>query len=593
MTQTKAKRGFFGKVLAAACSVALVASLTPAAAMTAFADSTSDQKITVKVQGTDASGNVFKMFNATISAGEFAGINQTTYNFYSGSAWASASGTGYDLKSFLELAKAPSTGNYKNDGSAAKYYDSSYNPTIKVEGKSVTGYKSSVTTTYKSLTSNSWHFGVVASGDKKGQLTNSSGTNGGMKPVVVNNLKVAGSNAPGLATSDYAFVQPMPAWGSMSNEDARIAIGKNRIVSQVNTITLTIPYSEYKYAQRIAGEDWSDTMVDAVKAGWSESASNNIIVTTSANFPDALAASGMAGVLNCPVIMTEPAALTQQTSDLIDWLAVAGGANVYVIGGPVVVSDATLDTIKNLGSVKDVERIYGQDADQTALEIYEWVVDNEAWGYKDTNNASAYALPIVCTSATFKDALCAAPLAFAQKTPIFLTQADLTLRNATVDAIEEYTDAHGLKKAQLVGGPAVISEAVDAQLLDEDIYVDRIWGQTEFQTSSQLASKVLEATKTVRNSTDVESVAICTSVRYEDALSAINWCGTRKDASDKSYFAPVLLVDNDNTYALTNFLQNNGPDANGKIKSAKVFGGTGIIDTDVQALANSILNPID
>ena len=78
-----------------------------------------------------------------------------------------------------------------------------------------------------------------------------------------------------------------------------------------------------------------------MNAGWDTS--RYAIVVTNKSYHDALAASGLAGLLNCPILMTDKASLTGATSNLIKN---KGVKNVIIAGGISAVSDNVSAQIK-------------------------------------------------------------------------------------------------------------------------------------------------------------------------------------------------------------------------------------------------------
>ncbi|MDR3307953.1 MAG: cell wall-binding repeat-containing protein, partial [Coriobacteriales bacterium] len=70
--------------------------------------------------------------------------------------------------------------------------------------------------------------------------------------------------------------------------------------------------------KRLFGNDRYDTMKDIVigSTAFTRGTTNTIIVATGENFPDALAATGLAGITDAPVVLTAPNALSTQAKDV-------------------------------------------------------------------------------------------------------------------------------------------------------------------------------------------------------------------------------------------------------------------------------------
>lgn len=93
-----------------------------------------------------------------------------------------------------------------------------------------------------------------------------------------------------------------------------------------------------------------------------------IIVNGWEGTPDALAAASLVKKFRAPLLYTQKTALPSST---LSALTTYRPAKVYVIGGPVVISDQVVNQIASTvrqwnGSV---ERIWGQGRDTTAVEI--------------------------------------------------------------------------------------------------------------------------------------------------------------------------------------------------------------------------------
>lgn len=139
---------------------------------------------------------------------------------------------------------------------------------------------------------------------------------------------------------------------------------------------------------RIFGKDQFDTMQAISKTGWSTS--ENVVIATDATFWDALAANALAGVLDCPVLLTRKDSLSWQARDEIKRL---GAKHAYICGGPIAIASGVDAQVKSAGC-SEVTRVYGQDQQGTSLEIAKLV-----------QKMKPATQVIVATSTTFQDAL--------------------------------------------------------------------------------------------------------------------------------------------------------------------------------------------
>ena len=125
---------------------------------------------------------------------------------------------------------------------------------------------------------------------------------------------------------------------------------------------------------RLSGITRYDTMSRIVDTVFPKSAST-VVVASGENHPDALAASGFAGVLDAPILMTDPQYLSNQTKDQISRLK---PERIIIIGGQNAVSG---NVEQSLAQYATVQRIGGITRSDTALKLYDSDVQGEKnWG---------------------------------------------------------------------------------------------------------------------------------------------------------------------------------------------------------------------
>ena len=150
--------------------------------------------------------------------------------------------------------------------------------------------------------------------------------------------------------------------------------------SPTYTVTLTVsapPAPVEKQAKELAGLGRYDTAQKIVEEAFSETGSTYVIVASGENFPDALAASSLAGLLDCPVVLTAGKALSSQAVATISEL---GATKAIIVGGTGAVSDAAKASVKDLTG-SDPVRLSGNDRYATMLAIYGHDdVDAPDWG---------------------------------------------------------------------------------------------------------------------------------------------------------------------------------------------------------------------
>ena len=237
--------------------------------------------------------------------------------------------------------------------------------------------------------------------------------------------------------------------------------------------------------ERLSGDSRYDTMLKIARSAFPEGCSA-AIVASGADFPDALAASSLAGVYGCPVLLTEPGTLSAQTAEAIRELGIS---KVRIVGGPGAVSDEVKASLEQLCS--DTQRICGNDRTQTADRIAELVtklVTESAAGtavgtvagiaagtaagtVAGTAAGTAAGIAagiaaeksggdtvIIASGSNFPDALSISAYAYAQKMPILLTGADGKLTSESLEIAGRFS------RAIIVGGTGAVSEDVEEQL---------------------------------------------------------------------------------------------------------------------------------
>lgn len=295
--------------------------------------------------------------------------------------------------------------------------------------------------------------------------------------------------------------------------------------------------------KRLAGETAADTMQAIVQTAFPHTR-KTVVLTTNAAYFDALSANALAGALHAPVLLTDINELPAQTRSELQRMQTK---TVYICGGSLVVSQAVEDELNQMG-IK-VKRIFGEMADDTANKI-------------------ARTLPrvsdtcFVTTSWGYADALSASSFAYAKQAPIFLTNYDdATLSAATLETIRD----KGFKRVIIVGGTSVVSPEVEQTLSAWGIAnVERVAGETSYDTSLQLAQKLLSMGLRANN------MGIATGLDYLDALCGAALCGR--------YDSVIVLADDTNSSAVETFMDQNRM----AIKSYAIFGGNAAVGEDTE-----------
>lgn len=222
----------------------------------------------------------------------------------------------------------------------------------------------------------------------------------------------------------------------------------------------------------VQGTDRFTTAVETSKLGFPGGA-GTVLIATGRNWPDALGASGLAGALDAPILLTEkdfvPAAVSAEIARL-------GATHAIVIGGTGAVSNAVQSALGSIGSISSVERISGDDRYDTARRVALRAVSEAGATYDGT--------VLIATGGSYADALAASPAAAANAWPILLVAPGQPMPAATLTLAEDIGS-----RAVILGGTAAVATSVESQMTSYFGYakVTRIAGTDRFDTASKAA----------------------------------------------------------------------------------------------------------
>ena len=237
--------------------------------------------------------------------------------------------------------------------------------------------------------------------------------------------------------------------------------------------------------RRLSGATRYDTMEKIVGTGGWKSG-GTVIVASGGNYPDALAASGLAGVLDAPIVLTDGNTLSVQASARLTSLA---PSRIIVAGGRAAVSDGVVAALR--GICPDVERVAGETRVDTSLELYR---KGSGWG----------STAILATSGNFADALSVSSYAYAAKAPVFLVDPGTGLTRAQKAALGTFG------QVLVVGGENAVPSRHVAGLPG----VTRMSGATRYETSERIAEW------TTGHGLGMDGVVYATGANFPDALAA-------------------------------------------------------------------------
>ena len=210
----------------------------------------------------------------------------------------------------------------------------------------------------------------------------------------------AHEEAPLLLTARDALPRPT------ATELRRLAPDRIVLVGGEVAVSGAVERELQAYAgrvDRVAGRDRYDTAARLARAGWGTSTVDAAYVANGEGFPDALGASARAAREDVPVLLTRRDGVPDTTATTLD---VLGVDTVTVAGGPGVVSDATLATLRR--RVGSATRRSGPDRYATSAAL--------------TAGAGRGRTLLVATGRSFADGLTAASLARRLGADLLLTE---------------------------------------------------------------------------------------------------------------------------------------------------------------------------
>ena len=226
--------------------------------------------------------------------------------------------------------------------------------------------------------------------------------------------------------------------------------------------------------ERIAGESSSET--SAAISSKTFDSSEWVVIARNDDFADAMSATGLAGALGCPIILTDRDGLSAAASAEIQRL---GAKRAYVIGGPGAMPGNFEAQLSHIGCTLE-SRLFGEYSWDTSV-----VCAKEIESIVGSENMSD---SIVAMSSNFQDALSISSFAYKYKVPIFLQMqgSNPSLPQAAVDSIKE---AGG--KIYVPGGPGAVRPATVEDVFGEDRVV-RMYGEDGYDTSNQIAHYMVD-----------------------------------------------------------------------------------------------------
>ena len=224
-------------------------------------------------------------------------------------------------------------------------------------------------------------------------------------------------------------------------------------VAETSPVQTTIALAERTYGSRIA----------------------TVLIASVEAVPDALAAAGLAGAADAPLILTEPGAVSGEARDAILRLGVE---RAFVLGGASALSPAVEQELEEADV--DVVRLSGPTRFDTAAVVADALAEQSDLGRIDGRPAA-----VLASGENLTDALAAAPLVSSRTAPlpVLLLQAE-GVPGPTLAALERLD----VRTAVVVGGESAVPEAVVEELSAAGYAVRRVAGPSRFETAHAVAA---------------------------------------------------------------------------------------------------------
>lgn len=305
--------------------------------------------------------------------------------------------------------------------------------------------------------------------------------------------------------------------------------------------------------ERLGGVDRYETSVEVSAERFTSA--DTVVIATGRVFADGLAAAGLAGAYDAPLLLTGSDYLPAVVADEIVRL---GAESAIVVGGTNAVDGEVFQALADMDL--DVTRIGGVDRYETAALLAEEI--------RSVMGDDMAPVAFVARGDLYPDALAVSPVAYAMGAPILLVRPD-ELPESTVDVISEM----GIASVVVAGGTSAVGVSVAGDIAEAGATVKRINGADRYETAAMFAEFAVEqgwASYTV--------TGLATGAAFPDALSG--------GAALGKVNGVLLLTPRDTLAVPTSDVLTARADV---IIYLRTLGGSAAVSLDVQAAAEAIV----
>ncbi|MBN8048517.1 family 10 glycosylhydrolase [Paraclostridium bifermentans] len=259
---------------------------------------------------------------------------------------------------------------------------------------------------------------------------------------------------------------------------------------------LYIKDSENKEIKTLAGETRFETATAISKEGWKDGA-DKVILVNGYSMIDGIAATPLASLYDCPILLTNRNDVPKSTMDEIKRL---NPSEVVLIGTDDVTGDNLINILKGNISNLSVNRIGGIDRYETAL-----LIAKEIAKYKPIENI------YVANGFKEADALSVASHAGEEVQPIILTDT-----YKMEDEVYNWIKSKGIKNAYFIGDEEVVGDNIIEKvngITSNDVKGNRLGGIDRQETNAKVIEKFY-------NESSYNALFVSKSDPLVDALTA-------------------------------------------------------------------------
>lgn len=295
-------------------------------------------------------------------------------------------------------------------------------------------------------------------------------------------------------------------------------------------------------SMRISGPGRVETSIEISR--FENTKSKTVILADARNYPDALAASNLTGGRYSVILVQN-----QLTQEIINEIVRLEAQDLIILGGTNSISEDIERGLANIGGIKSISRIAGENRYDTCQKIF--------------NHAKKKSL-ILASGEKFPDALA---------TSSILDQAGLLLTKSgqLPSEVQAAIEALNHDSFLIVGGENSVQEDLASAIANQFQYAShtRISGNNRYETSAKIGDRLVSST-----------VILASGENFPDALAASTLA--------QKIEVPILLVSKDKIdQSVIDYFKNHN------IKKVLVVGGQLSISDKTLANADRLIRGLD